>query len=707
MKFEAAGLKSVSLFVELLNLKSLFFDILPVYREYKRNGRLSKNIIYVFDATFLSLCFARWLSGFVKWQVRVMDFEISDLRDQQDFSLRLRLAYQDLAQIQDKIIADKIFQDYISLFHGSFHLSDYLAKDIMEFDFTTLNRHCQFMHALALINISRWHLKDEKTSIGLFLRKRNWPEILREYALEFDVHLIFGAFFKNIFFDLKKIVRQFLARYVNQGTFVVRNLRRLFRKVSQPNVDSKRKEFTGDVKYTLGVEYYGHLNLERKDTYSDLFFYQQSQLRGEDIKLLFGLSQDPLDEKKWMEMQKQRISALVRFSRASCLSLDKVPIHAPWLVSNDWHLSVPLPEDKKDSFEFSVLRAKTFEYNRQFGYWKDLFEEGNIRLYTHWYKYDAKHIPLMDALGSLGGITTIYQRAFETSPTRELTVVADVLFCYNKNNFSVEKANRSDIAYQVVTGYLGDFRFSYLKEKAQQIALSLRKNGAERIISFLDENTLDDGRWFTGHNFTQKNYAYLIEKVLKDSRYGIIFKPKAPSNLRRRLGRVANMLDDLQKTGRCMVLSGGSLQGMYPPALAAMAADLTIHECLSAGSAGVEAALAGASTIFLDAEGWPVSPFYKDGLGKVVFQDLDTLWEGCSDFFEKPGAKVSIGNCNAFLDQVDPFRDGRAAERMGNYLKWLLDGLNAGLSRQTVLSDAADQYAQLWGKDKICFTNSY
>lgn len=698
MKPESSGLENCVLFVEWLDIRSLFFDIIPCFLKL---GEKASKMLYIFDASLTALQVARWLNFLLKWRIEIVRFELSDIRDENNFSLRLRLDYFDLGIIQDKIVASRVFQNYILHFKNEQFLVSYLAKDLVAFDHTSLNRHCQILHALTLINVSRWSLNKKDTGIKLFLRKRSWPEVLQEYARDFHVNLIFVATFQNTGFTLKKILRQAFAKYIHWSIWGLRNLQFFLRKTTDVNKLSAKKEFLGALRYQLAVEYYGHLNLERMDTFSDLFFLRPSDLKGEDITLLFSLPQDPFDENKWQQLQKQHISALIRFPRASCLSEDKAPLHDPWSVPAAWQLSDPLPDREKESEDFEILRTETIEYNRRLGYWKDLFQKGNIRLYTHWYKYDAGHIPLTDALKSLGGITTFYQRALETQSMRALTVVADVVFCYSQNNFAVEKENHSQIAHQVVTGFLGDFRFPYLKEKAAEIARPLRQRGVERIIAFLDENTLDDGRWFTGHAFTQKNYSYLIEKVLQDSRYGIIFKPKSPGNLMRRLGPVAGMLDDLQKSGRAVVLGGGSLQGMYPPVLASLAADLTIHECLSAGSAGIEAALAGASTLFLDTEGWPVSPFYQGGLGKVVFQDWNSMWQACGDFFEKPQAKASLGNCKPFLADLDPFRDGLAAQRMGNYLKWLLDGLNSGLPRETVLADANQRYVSLWGKDKI------
>lgn len=53
------------------------------------------------------------------------------------------------------------------------------------------------------------------------------------------------------------------------------------------------------------------------------------------------------------------------------------------------------------------------------------------------------------------------------------------------------------------------------------------------------------------------------------------------------------------------------------------------------------------------------------------------------------------------LDSLDPFQDGRAAERIGVYVGWLANGLSEGLPRDQVLEMARQKYADLWGEDKI------
>ena len=66
-------------------------------------------------------------------------------------------------------------------------------------------------------------------------------------------------------------------------------------------------------------------------------------------------------------------------------------------------------------------------------------------------------------------------------------------------------------------------------------------------------------------------------------------------------------------------------------------------------------------------------------------------------------AIAELGNSewSSIIDDLDPFRDGKAALRMGNYLKWLIQGFEEGLDKDAVMADAAENYRKQWGNDKV------
>ena len=57
------------------------------------------------------------------------------------------------------------------------------------------------------------------------------------------------------------------------------------------------------------------------------------------------------------------------------------------------------------------------------------------------------------------------------------------------------------------------------------------------------------------------------------------------------------------------------------------------------------------------------------------------------------------------MNDLDPFRDGLAAKRIGDYLNWMIKDFDAGFDREAVLIRAAKRYAEKWGSDKVLCLN--
>jgi hypothetical protein len=348
------------------------------------------------------------------------------------------------------------------------------------------------------------------------------------------------------------------------------------------------------------------------------------------------------------------------------------------------------------------LASQFRSYRDQAAFWRSFFERCRVRAYLSWYKYDARHAIIADVLRPMNGVTALYQRAFESEPSSETAVDVDVFFGFCKDAARVEQASGSKVPYYVITGYNGDHRFALVEKKAREVRAQLMKNGARRVIAYFDESSGPDQRWHTGHEFMRVSYEFLLRKVLEDKTLGLVFKPKVPGSLRQRLGPVAELLKQAEATGRCFVFQSGVTHGAYPPVAAAKAADIAVHGHLCAATAGIEAALAGVPTVLLDREGWPSCPLYARGTeGRAVFPSWDVLWPVLIEHLKRPGGVPGFADWSWILSELDPFRDGRGAERVGMFLAWMMEGLKSGHKRDQVLADAAQQYASMWGKDKI------
>jgi hypothetical protein len=241
-----------------------------------------------------------------------------------------------------------------------------------------------------------------------------------------------------------------------------------------------------------------------------------------------------------------------------------------------------------------------------------------------------------------------------------------------------------------------------MKESALKLRKKLEQNGAKKIVSVIDENSMDDSRWHSGHGLQRENYSYILEKVLEEKWLGVVFKPKRSIDLRKRLGPVADLLKKAEETGRCYIYEdSGRYTSSATPVLAGLSADICIHGHLCAGTAAMECALEGLPTLLIDREGSPYSKLYDLPEGKVVFKDWPSAIEALMKHFSIPEGISGFGDWTSIIDDLDPFRDGMAAYRMGTYLQWLIEGFENNIDREVIMLNAAERYKKQWGEDKV------
>jgi hypothetical protein len=697
------------IFIEDITVFSWLLDVLPFLMKRSFRPSFPKPSIYYIDATRLGLGLARLTCRWLNYPFEKLDFRLVDIRDDDGNLLRLRIEYQDLAQVQQAIWKNPIFQTII---HNAAKQKSSLNERLEFFlkkrcvDFTWYNADT-IWRMLLLVHVVVWRMKtlpSDNRELVLMAVKRFWTKEIKDYASSYGVKVVF---MKQSRWHLKETLLRCLGKNrlrswyylflkisaLRKTPFDFRQKRRWCKETAaaHPQESASSTRFPA----RLMVEYYGHLNLNEPQYYSDLFFWQKSLLSGKDIVVTFNIPADPLNETILQNLKEHGMTAVLLNPRAT-----NVP-HVPLFQHRNGNKKNLGFSEALRGASRDFMSRMIQEYYEDYGYWVDLFSKTQTKIHISWYKYDSQHSVIADAMQTVGGVAAIYQRAFEEFPSPGTTIATDIVFGFSKQSAMVEQQGGSVIPYYIITGYSPDYRFVLLRQFSQKIKKQLREQGAKRIIAYFDEGSGADSRWHTGHEIMRENYAFLLQKLLSQPDLGLIFKPKIAATLRARLGPVKDLLEQAEQTGRCYVFSGGALHNRYPPSIAALAADVAIHGHLCAATAGLESALAGIPTLLLDREGWPVSSLYQLGKGKVVFSDWDHLWETCQEYWRMKGIFPGFGDWTSILDDLDPFRDGRAAQRIGTYLHDLLAGFQRGEDRQTVMSHAAQRYAEVWGQDKI------
>ena len=161
------------------------------------------------------------------------------------------------------------------------------------------------------------------------------------------------------------------------------------------------------------------------------------------------------------------------------------------------------------------------------------------------------------------------------------------------------------------------------------------------------------------------------------------------------------LFENALATGRTHIFDAG----MWP-ANVSIAADFAIgHSTLSTP---VIAALSGARTIYLDyarldqqSATKSYTALHSLGPKRCVFYEHESIRDAITDYYKDPSSNPNLGDATPVLDQFDPFRDGKATQRIGEYVQWYLDSVDQGTVREDALDIATRNYADKWGADKV------
>lgn len=641
----------------------------------------------IFEGSPRAFAVARVSGRLLGVEVERLRFSLTDVRDARGLWMRLVVTSEDLAEVQRDIEREPSYRQARDAAGLDGRWPRYAAKALTPVGFT--NQEALWCVLLA-IRVAAW--RRDRVEAGapaaaaMFVDDRPWFDVIARYAGRHGMAL--RALPPAL--DLRAWARRRLSPWL-QWRRRRQERREARRSMTWSPLRSPGGEPLGWIARGAGsppagriaVDDQGYLNLSHPERYSDLFFWPESPLAARDLVLCApggGLA------------AREASSATVAQAGIDVARLDS-------------HRAAPMAGRARRASRW--LREQRQDYDALRAYWASVCQAAGIAVHVTWFKYDRLHYALADAVQETGGVTAIYQRAYESCSSPHLAVAPDVFFGFAAEGMEMERRSGSAIPYYVVTGYLGDHRFALLRDQARRTRARLQAAGASRIVAFADENTAPTpSPWHPNHDIMRRYYSGLLERVLAEPWFGLVLKPKVPSTLRRRLGPVAELLARAEATGRCVLYEGGGHQGDWPPVAAALAADVMIHGYLFAATAGVESALAGVPTLVLDHEGWHVSPLERLGRGQVIFNDMERAWSACSEHWQRPGGVPGFGDWAPVLEACDPFRDGRAAQRMGAYLAWLLEGLRAGRGRDAALAEAAERYAARWGSDKIGSVNA-
>ncbi|MBT5716263.1 MAG: hypothetical protein HOI70_05070 [Opitutae bacterium] len=264
-----------------------------------------------------------------------------------------------------------------------------------------------------------------------------------------------------------------------------------------------------------------------------------------------------------------------------------------------------------------------------------------------------------------------------------------VNFSWGKHDTRVYLGSGSKAKHMLISGCTTAEDYNERARKtAKDFALDLRKKGAKLILSFFDNS-------FPPFNFYRSFFKWLLE----DPYCGLLIKSKGEVWSWIKADGLDGLLEQALKTGRICILPSNA-----SPADAAIVSDFSVGYL--SYSAIITSAVNGARVLYL--ENHEINEPQKSyctlhslGPDRCVFYDFDSMKRAVQEYISNPQSNPKLGDVTPVLDDFDPFRDGKAGERIGEYISWYLRGLDKGVSRDDALNLATQKYAEKWGSDKV------
>lgn len=477
--------------------------------------------------------------------------------------------------------------------------------------------------------------------------------------------------------------------------------RRLLKKIAKQLMTwrDKLNRFSGFAEIKTGppkiaLQYIDGVDLDRR---SDIEWFSQSKIDPSRILVYFdgpdNITGKPVTEAVLATIEKLGMKWISL--KNNSLARKQSPTWVP--ASNSPKISRLMRSKDQGSVEKWIMK-KSKELFDKVDYWSSFYMEFNIKIHFiveegSWEKI-AQSIAF-DVNGKNNGLSVSRQRSEMFLPSKLLLGyhAKDVFFIWNKRYSDYLKSNYDQIKSNIVVGYPYDFTFNAKLQGAGKIRKAL-KLGADGFVVALFDNGHSRELHFSTEMMV-KFYSEFLNWVIEDKTVGLLIKSKKTSVLDS-LPQIRPILAQAEATGRCLCLDNefGRL-----PIDASASSDLVVGIGIS--SAVIESIIAGRRSLHCDLTCLRSHEYYQWGYERIIFDNLERMMQAIKTYKANKALNPNLGDWSPFLDRLDAFRDGRAGERMGIYLRWCLEGFSRGLNRAEVLKEANVKYITEWGRDKV------
>lgn len=333
------------------------------------------------------------------------------------------------------------------------------------------------------------------------------------------------------------------------------------------------------------------------------------------------------------------------------------------------------------------ILAKCWEMGMKMAFWKDFFLSNNVGILVHSIASANNFIANL-ALSEIDGIAVDVERSiFFDYCTYIHNLPCHVRFVTGPYS----AAQIQEPAFSQHT--LESGAFDNFRKDGQAERLEMHKKDGRIVLALFDEIPNDV---FFG-NSIEDFYRAALDLASADNRFFLLIKTKKPG--------VLEKLPNLKKEIEQLDLEGKSLFLDWKTTVSAASSCSDMVMSLPS-TAVFESVVSGTPTVVYNPMRSGSSILYRNnGYNRRIFEDAATMVAALKAFAD--GKDKKIGDCSDIVMEIDSFRDGLGAERIGEYLKWCLAGFDGGMSRDEILEKANESYVLKWGIAKTTDKKSH
>tara|TARA_B100001964_G_scaffold29407_1_gene30015 strand:+ start:1096 stop:3105 length:2010 start_codon:yes stop_codon:yes gene_type:complete len=481
----------------------------------------------------------------------------------------------------------------------------------------------------------------------------------------------------------------------NYSKFVIKNhIRNILKKIIFFNNIIMSKNNFKEFKASLALHYAEGIDI---NTRSDIFWYSQNIFEPQKILIYFDMnkaSKNPVSREicDQIEMMNMRWICLEKKAMSHVKNNGDENTRGIWNNKDDKKFPKLAMHPGTSLDKWIMMTARTLLLEIQL--WLKFYRSLNIKIVLDIGVQTTEAITQSMALDFVDGIRVGIQRSTMTlnKCLPFLRYNANHLFFIWGEEANNHRGNSKIIQNSIVSGFPFDRAF-HGDSKELEIQ-NVQNNESVKLVIALFDNTYTKDLYFS-ENMMNTFYHAFLEWLIEDYEIAIIIKEKKPTYFNQLTG-VHGLALKAKQTGRLIRLENAI--GRFPSD-ASSRAEIAVGIGIS--SAVTEAVITGCRGIHCDLPGYHSHSFYTWGYEKVIFDDISRLIMALKRYKRNPGNEQELGDWSSYIDKLDPFRDGRGGERIGTYMRWLLEGFGEGNDRDNAIRYANDLYARQWGEDKV------